>query len=79
MSIFRDALDSAHHAANHPNDDVGVGDRVRMLSDDYYGETGVVVKDGENMLGLRLLTVKLDSRGEDEYKPCAYPYEVEKI
>lgn len=78
MSFFQDALDNAHYATTHPNDNVQVGDRVKMLGD-YSGETGVVIEDGKNMFGLRLLTIKLDGQKDDEYKPCAYPHEVEKI
>mgnify|MGYP003634231591 FL=1 len=57
-----------------------IGDHVTILNEDYFGQTGVVVREGLNGLGLPLLDIWIDGRKQGtEYEPCFYPQELEKI
>ena len=55
-----------------------IGDKVKC-GGDYRGEIGTITSIERNMLGFKLFIVQLACRKDDEYKPCFYPYELEKL
>lgn len=61
-----------------------VGDRVKVKGDYARGQTGTIIEETTNMLGMPLIIVELDPEGREEfqshsYQPCFYPHEVEKL
>lgn len=81
MSIFEQAMGSAMSC---PKDhDLQIGDKVTVLHRDYQGETGTIVKEETNLLGLPL--VILDMLTDETRETCSgyelsfYPHEVKKI
>ena len=78
MNLRQQALENAKIAANNSEDSFKIGDRVACRGD-YYGQIGTIVKEEKNFLGLRLLIIKLDDSCDDEYNPCLYPHELQRI
>jgi len=63
--------------------DLKVGDKVKILSRDYANDTGTIIKEEKNSLGLPLLI--LDMLTDETRETCSgyelsfYPHELEKI
>ena len=76
MTIFEQAMVSAMSC---PKDhDLQIGDKVTCLNRNYHGETGTIVKEETNLLGLPLVILDMDTK-EGSYELCFYPNEVKKI
>ena len=76
MTIFEQAMVSAMSC---PTDhDLQIGAKVTCIHRDYHGETGTIVKEETNLLGLPLVILDMDTE-EGSYELCFYPNEVKKI
>jgi len=63
--------------------DLKVGDKVKILNCDYADDTGTIIREETNALGLPLVILDMltDKMREtcSEYELSFYPHEVEKI
>lgn len=75
MTIVDQAMVSAMSCPKEH--DLQIGDKVTVLHRDYRGETGTIVKEETNLLGLPLVILDMDV-SEGSLELCFYPNEVKK-
>lgn len=76
MIFMQEALKASDNCPE--KHDFKIGDKVRILNDDYYGQAAVVEGLSLNLLGKPLLVCKIMSETwPGSRSPCFYPYEVE--
>ena len=75
MTIVEQAMVSAMSCPKEH--DLQIGDKVTVLHRDYRGETGTIVKEETNLLGLPLVILDMDVP-EGSLELCFYPNEVVK-